>query len=178
MSEQDDDRLKDELDDEERAADAAFEAHIEQVLDDNTAFVHEWLERKYRAEYEPGQTELCLEAVSICQEEKAPLPDWLVDALKEEIKLALRRPVAWDKIEAAARQANRERKEEAERRKAWCQDQAKALMDRNPNINSESRLAELIAKRAADTEHDGLMPRTIRRHIQGILATRSKHGQK
>lgn len=112
-----------------------------------------------------------------CQEEKAPLPDWLVEALKTEIELALRRPLGWEKIEAAVKEANRERQQEAACRKSWCLEQAMELLDRSPHINSESRLAELIAERSEGTEHSSIKPRTIRRHIQGILARLSKHGQ-
>ena len=65
----------------DRCIDAAHEAHIEEALDDNTASVHEWLKEKYQKRYRSGQTEICFEAVLACQNEKAPLPDWLVEAL-------------------------------------------------------------------------------------------------
>ena len=163
-------------DDDDSWLDAAYEAQIEQALDDNTTSVHEWLEAKYHAQYKPGETQVCLEAVLACQDDKAPLPDWLVEALKQEIELALRRPIGWDKIEAAARQANQERKRVASQNREWYRQQAQEILDENPNVGSVARLAELIAKRAEGTEYTAA-PRTIRRHIQRILAKRSKHGQ-
>jgi hypothetical protein len=163
-------------DDDDRWLDAVHEAQIEQVLDDNTTSVHEWLEAKYRTQYKPGETELCLEAVLACQEDKAPLPDWLVEALKQEIELAIRRPVAWEKLKAAAQEANEERKKLAHKNREWFWQEGKAILELNPTLGSEERLAELISRRAKGSEREAA-PRTIRRHIKGILAKRSKHGQ-
>ena len=151
-------------DDDDRWLDAIHEAQIEQVLDDNTASVHEWLEAKYHTQYQPGETEVCLEAVLACQEEKAPLPDWLVEALKQEIELALRRPVAWEALKLSAQAANQERRNVAERNGEWYRQHAQEILDENPRVGSVSRLAQLISKRAEGTEY-AAAPRTIRRHL-------------
>jgi hypothetical protein len=153
-------------DDDDRSLDAAYEAQIEGVLDDNTASAHEWLEEKYRAHYKPGATEICFEAVLACQKDKAPLPDWLVEALKNEVELAVRRPLNWPKLEAAAREANRERQVEAQRKSAWYWRQAEDMRDRYPAL-SVGRIAELISKRAEGTEF-AAAPRRIRRHLQNF----------
>ena len=157
-------------DDDDRLLDAAHEAHIEEVLDDNTASVHEWLEAKYRLQYKPGRTEVCFEAVLACQEDKAPLPDWLVEALKDEVELALRRSIGWAQLKIAAQEANERRKAEAEQKREWCVAQAEEILKHNPTLNSVSRLAEIIAARAKGTEQGAIMPR-------GMLAKRSKRGQ-
>ena len=162
-------------DDDDSWLDAAYEAQIEEVLNDNTASIHEWLEAKYRASYKPGETEICLEAVLACKEAKAPLPDWLVEALKEEIALALRRPVALDKLKVAAREANRERQREAQEKSAWYWRQAEDIHTHNPTL-SASRIAVLISARAKGTEF-AAAPRTIRHHLGGFLAEPSKRGQ-
>jgi hypothetical protein len=160
----DDDRWLDGL------LDAAHEAHIEEVLDDNAASVHAWLEEQYRKQYRPGQTETCFEAVLACQNDKAPLPEWLVEALKAEIELAVRRPLNWPKLEAAAREANRERQLEAQRKSAWYERQAEDMRKQNAAL-SVGRIAELVSKRAEGTEF-AAAPRTIRRHLQNFGRTR------
>jgi len=156
-------------------ADAARDEQFFSEQDAHIADIHEWLEAKYRARYRPRETEVCLEAVLACQEGKAPLPNWLVEALKEEIALALRRPVAWDKLEVAAREANRERQEDAARRRDWYWRQAEEMHTHNPAL-SASRIADLISARAEGTEF-AAAPTTIRHHLKGFLAEPSKRGQ-
>jgi len=163
----------------EEAADAMAEAARDEQffceLDAYIAEIHEWLEAKYRAPYKPGGTETCLEAVLACKEAKAPLPDWLVEALKDEIELAVRRPVGWDKLKVAAREANQERQREAQEKRAWYLRQAEEMHSHNPAL-SASRIADLISARAEGTEF-AAAPRTIRHHLEGFLAEPSKRGQ-
>jgi hypothetical protein len=160
----------------EAMADAAREAQFEEELDGHITSIHEWLDEQYRGKYQRGQVELCLEAALACQTEKVPLPTWLIEALGTEIELAVRRPLSWEQLQAAAQAANAERKRIAQRNRDWFWQEGQAVLELNPTIGSEDRLAELISRRAKGTEHEAAA-RTIRRHIRGILAKRSKHGQ-
>ena len=156
--------------------DAAREAQFEEEFDGHIRVIHEWLDEQYRRKYRPGDVELCLEAVLTCQTEKVPLPTWLIEALRAEIELAVRRPVGWEKIKAAADEANEERKRIAQKKREWFGQEGNAILALNPTLGSEDRLAELISRRVKGTEFEAA-PRTIRRHIQGGVAKRFKHGQ-
>jgi hypothetical protein len=156
--------------------DEASDAHFESELDAHIADIHEWLDSQYRGKYRAGQTETCLEAVLVCQEERVPLPPWLIEALKNELELAVRRPVDWEQLKVAAQKANQERKRIALQRREWYLREAKDILKDNPTLNSEDRLARLISKRAEGAGH-AAAPRTIRRHIRGILAKPSTRGQ-
>ena len=158
-------------------ADAAREAQFESELDAHIADIHEWLDGKYGEKYKLGQTDLCFEALLVCQTEKVPSPTWLIEALRAEVELAVRRPIGWAQLKIAAQEANERRKSEAEKIRAWCMEQAAEVLMQNPTLNSESRLADLIATRAKGTDCGAVKPRTIRRHIKGILAKRAKRGQ-
>ena len=132
----------------DRMVDAAEEAQFDSRLDAHIADIHEWLEGKYREKYRSGQTDLCFEALLVCQKEKVPAPTWLIEALRAEVELALRRSVGWAQLKIAAQEANELRKAEAEQNRAWCMEQGVEVLKHNPTLNSESRLAELIAARA------------------------------
>jgi hypothetical protein len=160
----------------ELETDARREAQWEAELDEHIAVINEWLDDQYRRKYEPGQSQPCFEALLACQIERVPAPTWLIDALKKEIELALKRPIAWEQLKAAAQAANEERKRLAHKNREWFWQEGSAILELNPTLGSEDRLAELISRRAKGSEHEAA-PRTIRRHIKGILAKRSKHGQ-
>ena len=152
----------------EAMADAAREAQFEEEWDGHIKSIHEWLDDQYRRKYRPGEVELCLEAVLACQTEKVSLPTWLIEALRAEIELAVRRPVGWEQLKAAAHEANEERKRIAQKKREWFWQEGNAILELNPTLGSEDRLAELISRKAKGTEFEAA-PRTIRRHIQRSL---------
>jgi hypothetical protein len=151
------------------------EAELEAALEVRISDFHEWL-RQYRGRRRPGDVETLFEAVFACQEERVPLPVWVIEALKREFELALRRPVGWAALKNAAQEANMRRKEMARQNQERYLHEARQILEVNPTLHSESRLAELIAVKVRGGEYEAT-PRTIRRHISGILAKRSKRGQ-